>query len=148
MIVMLQDDPIFDQANETYYSVARLKSLLPLYPILGYSRPPKDPDVRIKVHKATGNATWSEASAKAADLERAIRWLNERDWRAAFVIRATLIVGLSERDARDYLSREHGQLVTQTTINRWKHDGLSLMSAYLCGRLPVCGGHNVSDDVF
>lgn len=135
MIAMLKDDPVFVQANETFYSVARLKELLPLYPVLGHSRPPRDPDVQVKVKRVIGEAPWSKASAHAADLHRAILWLHNRDWRAAFVIRAVLIVGLSERDARSYLKREHFEDWSQTTVHRWKVDGLELMSAYLCGKV-------------
>lgn len=136
MIAMLEEtDSQFEYANTAFYSVARLKQLLPLYTVLGYSRPPKDDETRVKVSRVIGEASWSKASAHAADLERAIRWLNERDWRAAFVVRATLIVGLSERDARSYLEREYGEYVSQPTVHRWKVDGLELMSAYLCGKV-------------
>jgi hypothetical protein len=118
-----------------FYTVDRLKHLLRIYPVLGFSNPPDDPEVRRRVRRVIGDASWTEASARAADLERAVRWLNDRDWRAAFVIRAIYIVGLSERDARSYLERQ-GELVGTGTVHRWKVDGLELLSAYLCGRLP------------
>lgn len=137
MVAMLRSDAdeVFEQANTQFYSVARLKQLLPLYTVLGYSRPPRDDETRVKVSRVIGEAPWSKASAHAADLERAIRWLNERDWRAAFVIRAVLIVGMTERDARSYLSRVHEVDVHHSTVHQWKKDGLELMSAYLCGKV-------------
>lgn len=121
--------------QDTYYTLARVRELLKLYPVLAYSKPPKDPDVMVVVKRVIGDASWTEAAAKAADIERAVRWLNERDWRAAFVIRATLIVGLSERDAKSYLDRVHGISVHHSTVHQWKKDGLVLMSAYLCGKV-------------
>lgn len=119
---------------ENYYTIGRLRMLLKLYPVLGFSKPPQDPELHLRVQRAVGGASWTEASAKAADIERAIRWLNDRDWRAAFVVRATCIVGLTERDARNYLRRS-GVEVSHVTVHRWKVDGLELMSAYLCGNL-------------
>lgn len=129
MIAMAE--PTVDQ----YYTVDRIKHLLRVYTVLGYSKPPDDPAMRARVRRAVGDASWTEASARAADIERAVRWLNERDWRAAFVVRAVYIVGLSERDAQRYLIR-HGVAVHHSTVHQWKRDGLTLMSAYLCGRLP------------
>ena len=134
VVAMLSDKPMTAAAGSDYYTVARLRSLLPLYPVLGFSRPPKDEDVKVKVRRVIGDAPWSEASAKAADIERAVRWLNDRDWRAAYTIRATLIVGLTERDVQSYFRRMDVH-VHHSTVHDWKRSGLELMSAYLCGRV-------------
>lgn len=117
-----------------YYTVGRLRWLLSIYPYMALSSPPKDPDVRVMVKRAIGDAHWTEAAAKRADIQQAIFWLNERDWRAAYVVRASYIVGLSERDIKSYLDRQ-GVNVHHSTIHRWKVDGLSLLCAYLNGRL-------------
>lgn len=117
-----------------FYSVERLKFLLAIYPTLGFSKPPKDPEIRVKITALFGEASWAEASTKAADIERAIRWLNEKDWRAAYTVRASYIVGLSLRDIRDYLGRQ-GVHVSHDTVNRWRKDGLVNMSAFLCGKV-------------
>lgn len=117
-----------------FYTVDRLKHLLRIYPVLGFSNPPDDPEVRRRVRRVIGDASWTEASARAADLERAVRWLNDRDWRAAYAVRASYIAGLPLRDIQGYYSRI-GVLVSHETVNRWRKDGLALMSAYLSGRL-------------
>ena len=123
-----------NDTQDSYYSPQRLRFLLGLYPVLGYSKPPADPDMRAKVKAVFGDATWTEASAKAADLERAIFWLQEREPRAAYAVRASYIVGLSLRDIQGYYRRV-GIAVSHETVNRWRKDGLELMSAYLCGRV-------------
>ncbi len=125
MSAMPRDEP-------PYYTQSRLRYLLMLYPYLGYSKPPKDPGVQILVKRAIGDASWTEAAAKAADIQRAVRWLNERDWRAAYVVRASYIVGLSERDIRGYLLRQRVD-VHHATVHRWKIDGLILLCSYLNG---------------
>lgn len=117
---------------DPYYTPQRVRFLLSLYPYLGYSKPPADPDVRAKVKMVFGDATWTEASAKAADIERALFWLNERDWRAAFAVRAHHIVGLSLRDIQSYYNRV-GVNVSHETVRRWQKDGLELLSGYLSG---------------
>lgn len=126
--------------NDHYYTVQRVRWLLQLYPVLAYSKPPQDPDVQQRVQRITGDASWTEAAAKAADIERAVLWLNDRDWRAAFVVRATLIRGKTEREARDLLAG-HGVQVSHVTVHRWKADGLELISAYLSGRIPSVARH-------
>ena len=134
MVAMQYDADTDITDDNLFYTVERLRFLLSIYPTLGFSQPPKDAEVRVKWARVTGEAPWAEAAAKAADIERAIRWLNARDWRAAFVIRAIYIVGLTERDAQSYLKRQ-GEPASRSTIHRWKIDGLDLMSAFLCGRV-------------
>lgn len=130
MAAMPQDD-----RQDAYYTVQRLRWLLHLYPYLGYSKPPQDDEqVRVLVRRVFGRAGWEEAAARAADIEQAVRWLNDRDWRAAYCVRASFIVGLSTRDISRYLSSQ-GVTVSHETVNRWRKDGLELMSAYLCGKV-------------
>lgn len=125
-----------DARQDVYYTVQRLRWLLHLYPYLGYSKPPQDDEkVKVLVKRVFGRAGWEEAAARAADIEQAVRWLNERDWRAAYCVRASYIVGLSEEDIAGYLARR-GVVVHRSTINRWKLDGLANMSAWLNGKMP------------
>lgn len=121
-------------AIDEFYTVDRVRHLLRIYPELGFSNPPDDPEVRRRVRRVIGDASWTEASARAADIERAVHWLNERDWRAAYCVRASYIVGLSLRDIQGYYKRV-GIHVSHETVNRWRKDGLLLMVAYLCGKV-------------
>lgn len=127
------DSPELDN-TPPFYTQERVKFLLAIYPTLGFSKPPQDPDMRVKVSRVLKGASWEEAAAKAADLERALQWLNDRDWRAAYVIRAIYVVGLSERDAMGYLQRQ-GVSVSSATVHRWKRDGLTNLCAYLNGEI-------------
>lgn len=121
-------------AHDDYYTEQRLKDLLAVYDSLGYPRPPRDPELAGRVRRALGEAPWAEAAARAADIQRGLRWLHERDWRAAFAIRAICIVGLTVSEATSYLHR-HGAQVSRTTVFRLKEDGLTNMAAYLNGKM-------------
>lgn len=120
--------------NQDLYTPGQLRFLLHLWPYLGYSRPPKDPNMQVSVSKVLKEGGWEKATAKAADIEMAVRWLNERDWRAAYTVRASYIVGLSLRDISGYLKRQ-GEPASHETVNRWRKDGLELMVAFLNGGL-------------
>src|SRR5690606_15347683 len=121
--------------EQDFYTVDRLRFLLSIYPTLGFSQPPKDPEVRVKIMRLLGEASWAEASVKAADIEQALRWLNAKKWEVAFVIRASCIVGLTQEVIKGYLARE-GVVVHPSTIGRWERDGLANMCDWLNGRMP------------
>lgn len=123
------------EEQESFYTPARVRHLLKLYPYLGYSRPPQDDEqVRVMVTRPSG-ASWEEPAVRAADIEQALRWLNDRDWRAAYCVRASYIVGLTEDVIAGYLARQ-GVVVHRSTINRWKIDGLTNICAWLNGKMP------------
>lgn len=119
-----------------YYTRQRLLDLLRLYPYLLDAQPPKDPELQSSIKRVFGPGGWrEEAAAKRADIQQAVLWLEGRDWRAAFIVRACYIVGLSLRHASSYLEREHRVYASHETVRRWKKDSIDLMADYLEGKL-------------
>lgn len=116
------------------YTLGQLRTLLHLYPYLGYSRPPKDPQMEASVTRVLQEGGWEKATAKAADIARARQWLQEKDWRAEYVVRASYIVGLPQRDIQQYLARMDVH-VHHVTVHRWKIDGLINLCAFLNGEM-------------
>lgn len=114
------------------YNVGELKFLLRHYTTLGESKPPRNPELHSHGRQRYGESWWERAATRRADLEVALRWLKERDWRANYAIRAYHIVGLRQREIASYLE------VDQSTVSRFCQDGLVLMVAYLNGELARC----------
>lgn len=128
MVVMMQEARV----TETYYTPERVKALLRLYPYLGDSRPPTDPELAGIVRRVFGPSGWrEEAMAKGADISRAFDWLAARDWRAAYCVRSHYCVRLPLRYVASYLAREDGHEYHHETIRRWTLDSLGLMAQFL-----------------
>lgn len=119
---------------EKFYTPDRVRSLLRLYPYLGDSRPPTDPEMAGLARRVFGPGGWrEEALAKRGDIGRALAWLAARDWRAAYCVRARYCVGLSLRDIASYLEREHGVSCSHETVRQWTIDAIPLMTLFLSG---------------
>lgn len=114
------------------YTPERVRALLTLYPYLLDSAPPREPRMEKLSQRVFGPGGWrEEAAAKRADIYRALVWLEGRDWRAAYCLRARYAVGLPLRDIAGYLARHDGGSYHLDTIRRWSEDGLALMAGYL-----------------
>lgn len=119
---------------DSYYTPERVRALLRLYPYLGDSRPPIDPELAGLSRRAFGPGGWREESmTKRADIGRALSWLAGRDWRAAYCVRARYCVGLPLRDIAGYLEREHGASCSHETVRQWTIDAIPLMARFLSG---------------
>lgn len=116
--------------TEARYTIGELKWLLRHYALLGDARPPTDPNVRRSAKRLYGHAAWWETAAlKRADLDRALAWLAKRDSRASYAIRAYYVAGCRQREIARVLD------VDQSTVSRYCADGLTIMLAWLNGRL-------------
>lgn len=122
--------------RERYYTAPQVRLLCMLYPYLADSQPPSDPELAGIAAQVFGPGGWrEEAMSKRADIKRAIEWLQARDERAAYCVRANVVVGLPLRAVAAYLCRleEDGHTYNHETISRWVSDGITLMAAFLEG---------------
>lgn len=114
---------------ETFYTPDRVRSLLRLYPYLLDSRPPRDPELGRLAKSTFGAGGWrEEAAAKRADIFQAIVKLEQRDWRAAYCVRARFAVGLSLNDIASYVARHEGHRYHHSTIGDWIDAGIDWMA--------------------
>ena len=117
------------EEQENYYSPERVIALLRLYPYLLDSRPPKDPELAGLARRAFGPSGWrEEAAAKRADIWNAIKQLEQRDWRAAYCVRAYYAVGLSLTATASYLARQCGREYHHSTIRELMDAGIDWMA--------------------
>ncbi|HMM41928.1 MAG TPA: hypothetical protein PKA95_08510, partial [Thermomicrobiales bacterium] len=110
---------------ESYYTPERVRALLRLYPYLADSQPPRDPELGRLARATFGPGGWrEEAASKRADIWRAIVWLEQRDWRAAYAVRAYYCVGLPLAVVASYVARADatGHEYHHETIRRWTID--------------------------
>ena len=115
--------------TETYYTPARVRLLLRLYPYLLDARPPSDPELAGIARRVFGPGGWrEEAAAKRADIYQAIVTLEQRDWRVAYCIRARFAVGLSLTATASYLARHCGREYHHSTIGELIDAGIDWMA--------------------
>lgn len=130
-----------DLPQDPFYTEARVKHLLRLYPYLQDAKPPKDPDMQPAIRKAFGPGGWQEeAAVRRADIYRALVWLEERDphrgWQVVYALRAYYAVQLPQSQVVKYL-RGQGVHISQATVSRWCKDSIPLLAAFLSGQIDT-----------
>ncbi|HLI51908.1 MAG TPA: hypothetical protein VKU87_08930 [Thermomicrobiaceae bacterium] len=122
--------------TDRYYSPAKVRALLVLYPYLADAKPPTDTDLQLPMRRAFGPGGWKEeALAKKADISRALNALSTRRAWAGDAMRLRYCVGLPLRAIAEGLSRSYGIQLSHETVRVWTVDGIQFMSDYLCGKL-------------